>query len=89
MPGEFDVPSTEEVRRAHTNADTDGSRQAAHHTLGAKAEQAAPGNHSHDGGTSILLLDGTTISGSRGTSSAVASIIAALVQLGATDATTA
>ena len=89
MPGEFDVPSAEEITKLHRNADTDGDARSAHHTLGARAGQAAPGNHSHDGGTSVLLLDGTTISGSRGTSTAVVSIIAALVQLGATDATTA
>lgn len=35
--------------------DTDGSHYATHHTLGSGANQAAPGNHSHDGGNSFFL----------------------------------
>lgn len=82
-------PSQKEVSDFHTNADTDGGPKAKHHTLGANPNQSSPGNHTHDGGSSTLLLEGTTISGSRGGNAAVASIIAALVKLGATDATSA
>jgi hypothetical protein len=50
-----DKPSSQEVLDFHTNADTDGSIKALHHTLGPNATQAAPGNHSHDGGASGSL----------------------------------
>lgn len=83
-------PSAKEVLDFHTHADTDGSPKAVHHTLGPGANQSAAGNHTHDGGSSALLfpLDGVTITGSRGGNAAVASIIGALVSLGATDSTT-
>lgn len=82
-------PSQKEVNDFHSNSDKDGGPKALHHTLGANPNQSSPGNHTHDGSTSALLLEGTTITGSRGGNAAVASIIAALVKLGATDATTA
>jgi hypothetical protein len=78
----------EDVRRIHENADTDGSARAVHHTLGPGRDQAASGAHIHDGGDSRLLLDGSTITGSRSGGTALTSVIALLVQLGATDATT-
>jgi hypothetical protein len=83
------LPSPEEVRRFHTKADTDGSQQAAHHSLGAGANQASPGNHAHDGGSSKLLLEGVTLSGSRSGGAALVSVINALVTLGALDNTSA
>lgn len=74
------------------NVDTDGGRVAIHHTLGPGVNQAAPGNHIHDGGSSVVLdtlLENITLSGSRPTdSTAVDSIVAALVAFGATDNTT-
>jgi len=83
-------PSPKEVLDFHTHADTDGSQKAIHHTLGPNHNQAAPGNHSHDGGNSAVLqlLDGITLTGSRGGNAALASVIAALVALGAVDSTT-
>lgn len=39
----------------HDPEDRDGSSHALHHTLGPGANQAAPGNHSHDGGASTTL----------------------------------
>lgn len=86
-------PSSKEVAELHTNSDVDGSSKAQHHTLGPNANQASPGNHSHDGGASALLdpvLLGTTITGSKSTGDVAwrNSITAALVKLGATDATT-
>lgn len=44
-----------EVREFHLRADTDGSPKAIHHTLGPGPNQAAPGNHTHDGGQSATL----------------------------------
>lgn len=77
------------VRKIHEKADTDGSEIAVHHTLGSGRNQAAAGNHDHRGGNSVLLLEGETITGSRGGGTALTSIIALLVTLGATDSTTA
>ena len=84
-------PSQKEVNEFHTNSDKDGSAKSLHHTLGPMPNQAAAGNHSHDGGNSALIypLEGVTLSGSRGGNAALASVITALVKLGATDATTA
>lgn len=85
-----DKPTPKQVVDFHTHDDVDGSPKAHHHTLGPMPNQAAPGDHSHDGGTSTVLfpLDGVSITGSRGGNAAVASIIAALTALGATDSTT-
>lgn len=82
-------PTSEEVERFHTNADTDSRREAAHHTLGVTENQAAAGNHNHKGGDSVQLLVGITLTGSRGGNVALLSVIQALVSLGATDSTTA
>lgn len=84
-------PPAKEVQEFHTYADTDGGIKAIHHTLGVGANQASPGNHSHDGGasTKITPLEGISITGAKGGNTALASVIAALVTLGATDNTTA
>jgi len=63
------------------------------HTLGTARHQAATGDHEHDvnelrDAIKPILLSGVTLTGSRGGNAAVASIIAALVSLGATDGTT-
>jgi hypothetical protein len=82
------MANTEEVREFHNNADTDGGVGSIHHTLGPGRFQAAAGSHLHDGGDSAPLLDGQIITGSRSGGSALSSVIAALVALGASDATT-
>ena len=46
------IPTAEEVRVAHTHADIDVSPVALHHSLGSAPNQAAAGNHTHDGGSS-------------------------------------
>lgn len=48
-------PDAFQVQNFHTNADYDGSPKSIHHTLGPYANQASPGNHTHDGGASSLL----------------------------------
>lgn len=88
MADPLKVPSAREVEIFHEKADKDGSHNALHHTLGSGRNQASPGDHTHDGGTSALLLEGTSIIGSRSGGDALESVIAALVALGATDATT-
>lgn len=87
--GENPKPEAVVVEDFHTNADTDTRPESLHHTLGPGNTQAAPGNHTHDGGNSELLLTGVTITGSRGGNVALVSIIGALVRLGAVDSTTA
>lgn len=72
----------------HEQSDLNTRSEAQHHTLGPGQNQAAPGNHNHDGGTSIPLWEGNTLTGSRGGNMALSSVIAILVQKGAVDATT-
>lgn len=81
-------PDASIVDDFHTNADTDIRPESLHHTLGSNGTQAAPGDHTHDGGNSQLLLTGYTLTGSRGGNAALPGLIAALVRLGATDSTT-
>jgi hypothetical protein len=82
-------PSTEEVENFHTNSDVDVRAESQHHTLGPGPSQASPGNHNHDGGTSPLILDGLSITGSRNSDAWRLSVNALLVRLGADDNTTA
>lgn len=82
-------PDAEAVAHLHTNADTDTRAEAIHHTLGPSSSQATAGNHRHRGGDSSPLLDGLTITGSRGGNVALLSVIQCLVALGATDSSTA
>ena len=82
-------PNADTVRLFHKNAQADTRPEDIHHSLGISPNQAAPGNHNHDGGNSPLILLGYTIVGSKASPSTVLpSIIAALVRLGATDSTT-
>lgn len=82
-------PEARVVNEFHSNDDVDKDSNAHHHTLGGGANQAAPGPHRHDGTDSVALLEGFELSGSKGGNLAVGSIVQALVQLGATDNTTA
>jgi len=77
------------VWKIHQNSDVDFSSTSQHHTLGPLSNQASPGGHIHDGTTSKQLLDGVSITGSRGGNAALASVISVLVAMGATDNTTA
>lgn len=49
------LPSPKEVELFHKNSDKDGSPTSIHHTLGNGPNQASPGDHTHDGGTSKEL----------------------------------
>lgn len=74
---------------SHETTDTDSSALALHHTLGPRANQAAPGNHSHNGVSSKKLMSGVTVTGSKGGNAALASLITELSKvLGFTDNTT-
>lgn len=86
--GKFGRPDPISVREMHVNDDVDSGRDSHHHTLGPGVNQASPGGHSHDGQDSAQLLADVTITGVKGTAACDASIIAALMRLGATDSTT-
>lgn len=78
------------VNGFHRKSDVDSGQEAQHHTLGVKQDQASPGGHKHDGTTSLKILTGTNLTGAKtgNPAPALASVIAALVKLGATDTTT-
>lgn len=82
-------PEAKVVNEFHTNDDLDRDAASHHHSLGPNANQASPGSHRHDGSDSVLLLQGITLAGAKGGNVALASVIAALVNLGATDNTSA
>jgi anti-sigma factor ChrR (cupin superfamily) len=81
-------PASQVVDDFHQNSDLDSRAEAQHHTLGSSATQASPGNHTHNGGDSALLLEGQIISGSRATDAWRISVNAILVRLGASDSST-
>lgn len=89
MAGENSYPSAEEVSRFHTKADTDSRPQALHHTIGDGPNNAASGDHNHRDGNGAPILQGITISGSRGTDAWRLSIEQALVAMGASTSSTA
>ena len=82
-------PPAEIVNDFHTNSDVDSRSESQHHTLGPQPTQAAPGDHTHDGGSSPLLLEGFVLSGSRNSDTWRQQVTSILVRLGADDQTTA
>ena len=81
-------PPAEVVEDFHENSDVDTRAEAQHHTLGPAPTQASPGDHTHDGGDSSLLLSGEVIVGARNSEAWAQSVNAILVRLGATDNST-
>lgn len=61
-------PST--VKKFHSRDDTDGSQFAHHHTLGVKHDQAAAGDHAHDGSGSRKIGAGLGLTCDTGVSTA-------------------
>ena len=82
-------PPAQAVEDFHTNSDSDARAESQHHTLGPSPSQASPGDHTHDGGDSALILEGEVISGSRASDAWRISVNAILVRLGAIDNSTA
>jgi hypothetical protein len=77
------------VAQLHRNADTDNDKTSTHHTIGPGPNQAASGVHVHDGSETRQLGAGVTLTGAKAGNAAVASMVAAMVQiLGVTDNTT-
>lgn len=60
-PQTENIPTAEQVEKAHRNSDRDSRKEAQHHTLGPAPFQASPGDHKHDGSDSALILEGVTI----------------------------
>lgn len=89
LPDENPKPPAEVVNDFHTYSDVDARAESQHHTLGASPTQASPGDHTHDGGDSKLLLEGLSITGQRTTDAWALSVNAILVRLGAIDNSTA
>lgn len=82
-------PPNRTVEEFHKNASVDTRPEDIHHRLGNGQNQAAPGNHRHNGSDSEVLGEGIIITGSKGGNSALASVISAMVKiLGVTDSTT-
>lgn len=54
----FSNDPSSEVNKIHSQSDLDRSARAQHHTLGFRPNQASPGNHVHDGGTSKKIAAG-------------------------------
>lgn len=81
-------PAAEVVIAFHKNVPVDTRPEDIHHRLGPGPNEAASGRHTHNGADSPLLLDGVTLTGSKGGNVALASVIQALVKLGAKDSTT-
>lgn len=85
----YGSPTPQEVKDFHRRADTDSGALAIHHTLGPRNAQASPGDHTHDGSSSKLLMEGITITGAKGGNAALADLITKLAEtLGFTDGTT-
>lgn len=84
-----DSPPPDQVNGFHARSDLDSSWSAQHHTLGLKHDQAAPGDHKHDGKSSRKLMEGISVTGSKGGNAALGDLITKLsVALGFTDNTT-
>ena len=87
-PAQRVSPPPEEVSRFHARSDVDSSQTAQHHTLGVRHDQASPGDHKHEGQGSRMIMEGITVSGSKGGNAALADLITKLAAaLGFTDAT--
>jgi len=82
-------PAPQIVADFHTNSDMDQDKESQHHTIGTGEFQAAAGSHTHNGSDSFQLLTNEEVTGSRGGNTALASVIAILVRMGAKDSSTA
>jgi hypothetical protein len=73
-------PEPRDVNFAHTRSDVDSSTTAQHHTLGIQHNQAAAGDHAHDGKSSRKLGTGLglTLTGAKGGNVALTNLIAML-----------
>ena len=83
------ITDPQTVAKFHEKADTNASAQALHHTLGTKHDEAASGDHDHNGANSKKIMTGVTITGAKGGNVALTNLLTALAaNLGLTDSTT-
>lgn len=88
-PKQKTTPRPEEVNRFHDRSDVDSHWGAQHHTLGIKHDQAAPGDHLHDGKASKKLMEDVILTGSTSGNVALQNLISELAStFGFTDNTT-
>lgn len=73
-------PEPRDVNFAHTRSDLDSSTTAQHHTLGIQHNQAAAGDHGHDGKSSRKIGTGLnlTLTGAKAGNVALTNLIAML-----------
>lgn len=86
-----DSPGPQQVNDFHLKSDKDSSITAQHHSLGARRNQASPGDHIHDGKNCRKLGEGQnlTLTGSKGGNVALANLITMLQNwISFTDSTT-
>lgn len=78
-----DTPPPRDVNLFHTRSDVDSSTTAQHHTLGIQHNQAASGDHVHDGKSSRKIGTGLSlsISGTKNTAGSEDSIVNMLKQV--------
>ena len=90
-PKQLSADDARKVSEFHRNDDVDSQPESHHHSLGTQRSQSSPGNHTHDGITSIAILGGVTFTGSRTSNSAdiINQICNALVDVGAVNNTSA
>ncbi len=82
-------PPPQEVNAFHERSDVDGNPNSQHHTLGTGHNQAASGDHTHNGMNSKRLMSGITVTGSRGGNAALTDLVNKLsAALGFTNGTT-
>jgi hypothetical protein len=74
------APDPRTVNGFHSRSDVDSAQSAQHHTIGIGHNQAASGDHVHDGSSSRKIGTGLNlaISGSKGGNAALASLITML-----------
>jgi hypothetical protein len=89
-PKERESLPPKDVNAVHARSDVDTGWQAQHHSLGVKHNQAAAGDHKHDGQNSKKLMEGISVTGSRSSGAALADLLTKLsTSLGFTNNTTA
>lgn len=73
-------PTPQEVNAYHKAADKDASKNALHHTLGLRPNQAAAGNHTHNAKDSVKIgtNENFVLTGAKGGNVALTNLIALL-----------
>jgi hypothetical protein len=91
MVDTFKNVTAKDVEDFHRKSDLNKRPESQHHSLGNGANQASPGNHTHNGQNSLSLFSGLSITGSRSTNTAdvLRQILIVLESVGLDDLTVA